>query len=136
MQEPLVALLILAAAAGSFWAWLGWRRRRVRRGSSEDLVRAYDVSGTGVLVLAFTTPDCMPCKVLQRPALEDLKRQFPGLIVTGEVDALESPELARRFGILTVPSTVVIGPAGDIRAVNHGAVTAKRLASQAKLNGA
>ncbi len=87
------------------------------------------------LVLAFTTPDCVPCKTVQRPALESLEGKFPGRLVTREIDALDAPHLARRFGILTVPSTVVIGPDGEIRAINHGAATADRLAMQAGFNG-
>jgi hypothetical protein len=51
------------------------------------------------------------------------------------VDALIEPQLAARFGILTVPSTVVIGPAGDVRAINNGTATAERLATQVGLNG-
>ena len=52
-----------------------------------------------------------------------------------EVDALREPGLAARFGVLTVPSTVVIGSGGAIRAVNSGAAAAERLAVQAGLDG-
>ncbi|MGH2403512.1 MAG: thioredoxin family protein [bacterium] len=135
MPEPLLALGTLLAAAGAVWLWLVWRRHRTRRTGAQDLVLDYDVGRAGALVLAFTTPDCVPCKTVQRPALESLERQFPGRIVMREIDALDAPHLARRFGILTVPSTVVVGPDGEIRAINHGAATAERLARQAGLNG-
>ncbi len=135
MREPLVALGLLLVAAGAVWLWLAWRQRGARRAGAADLVTAYDATHAGALVLAFTTPDCVPCKTVQRPALEVLERQFPGRIVTGEIDALDAPALARRFGILTMPSTVVIGPNGEVRAINHGTATADRLAEQARLNG-
>lgn len=48
-----------------------------------------------------------------------------------EVDALREPRLAARFGVLTVPSTVVIGSDGAIRAINNGAAGTERLAVQA-----
>lgn len=135
MREPLLALGVLLAAAGTLWLWLAWRRHRTRRSGAQDLVHAYNVHDADALVLAFTTPDCVPCKTVQRPALESLEGKFPGRLVTREIDALDAPHLARRFGILTVPSTVVIGPDGEIRAINHGAATADRLAMQAGFNG-
>lgn len=135
MPEPLIALGTLIVAAGALWLWVAWRRRRVRRSGAADLVQRYDAGDAGALVLAFTTPDCVPCKTVQRPALDALERQLPGRVVMREIDALDAPHLARRFGILTVPSTVVIGPAGEIRAINHGTATAERLAMQAGFNG-
>lgn len=135
MREPLLALGTLLAAAACVWLWLVWRRHRTRRAGAHDLVRTYDAGRAGALVLAFTTPDCAPCKTVQRPILESLELEFPGQVVTREIDALDAHDLAERFGILTVPSTVVIGPDGEVRAVNHGAATADRLILQAGLNG-
>ncbi len=135
MREPLLALGTLLVAAGAVWLWIAWRRHRARRSSAHDLVTTYDAGGAGALVLAFTTPDCVPCKTVQRPALESLEEQFPGQFVMREIDALDAPHLARRFGILTVPSTVVIGPDGEVRAINHGTATADRLVMQAGFNG-
>jgi thiol-disulfide isomerase/thioredoxin len=135
VNEPALALAWLAAGAGGVWLWLWWRSRRAMRGNSADLLTLLDSEHTGALVLAFTTPDCATCKTLQRPALEALVRQHPGRVVVKEVDALEDPNLARRFGILTVPSSVVITASGDVHAVNHGVATTARLAAQAGLNG-
>jgi len=135
MREPLLALGILVLVGVTLWLWLASRQLRARRTGAADLVETYHARGAGALVLAFTTPDCVPCKTVQRPALEALEQQYPGRIVIGEVDALIEPQLAARFGILTVPSTVVIGPAGDVRAINNGTATAERLATQVGLNG-
>jgi hypothetical protein len=47
------------------------------------------------------------------------------------VDAARRPEVARAFGILTVPSTVVIGAAGkQIVAINQGFAPSGRLLEQ------
>ena len=134
VREPLLALGILLAVAGLFWLWQAWRQRRAMRAGAADLVATFNARARA-LVLAFSTPECVPCKTVQRPALEALERRYPGRIVIGEIDALDTPGLAGRFGILTVPSTVVIGPDGKIRAINHGTATAERLALQAGLNG-
>lgn len=135
MRDPLLALAILVIGAAVLWLWLGSRQARAVRAGAADLVETYQAAEAGALVLAFTTPDCAPCRTVQRPALEALQERYPGRIVVGEVDALAEPRLAARFGILTVPSTVVIGPAGDVRAINNGIATAERLTAQMGLNG-
>lgn len=134
MQEQSLALIVLAAAAAALWLWLAWRRSRAARGSAKDLVAVYRAGAADALVLMFTTPECVPCKTVQRPALDALERHYPGRVVVAEVDALREPRLAARFGVLTVPTTVVIGSNGVIRAINNGAATAQRLAAQAGLD--
>lgn len=81
-------------------------------------------------VLYFTTPSCATCKSFQRPQL----RRLEGLLGTGvqvvEVDASQRPDLAGRWGVLSVPTTFVVDPSGKPRHVNHGAVPAEKLAEQ------
>lgn len=127
---PLVALGIVAAVVAACALLLAWRRRRVLRRGAADLVASFRLNGARALVLAFTTPECASCKTVQRPALQALEHRFPGQVVVVEVDALRERGLAARFGILTVPSTVVIARTGRVRAVNSGAVPAERLAQQ------
>ncbi len=133
MREPLLALGLLVGAYGGVWIWVGWRRRRVRRTGAADLITSFHAARADALVLTFGTPGCVPCKTVQRPALDALLERFPGQVTVAEVDALQTPDLAQRFGILTVPSTVVIGSDGEIRAINHGTATTDRLAAQAGL---
>jgi thiol-disulfide isomerase/thioredoxin len=127
---PVVALGIVAITVGVVALALAWRRRRVLRQGAADLVAAYGVNGARALVLSFVTPECASCKTVQRPALHVLVQRFPGQVVVAEVDALRERHLAARFGILTVPSTVVVASDGRVRAVNMGATTAERLARQ------
>lgn len=130
LPAPLLALGIVAAAAAAAALLLAWRRRRVLRLGAADLVAAYRLNGARALVLSFVTPECAPCKTVQRPALRALEQRFPGQVVVAEVDALQERQLAARFGILTVPSTVVIASDGRVCAVNSGAAAADRLARQ------
>ena len=46
------------------------------------------------------------------------------------VDAAHQPEIASAFGILTVPSTVVLDPGGRVAAVNHGFASTQQLVRQ------
>jgi len=123
IPDRLLALSLVAAVLAVSWAGLAWRSWRFRRRPAADLL-----VNSRPLVLAFSTPDCVPCKTIQKPALEELQRRYQDRVNIREVDALAQPELAGRFGILTVPSTVVVGARGDVLAINHGAADWEKLA--------
>ena len=123
IPDRLLAFSLVAAVLAVSWAGLAWRSWRFRRRTAADLL-----VNSGPLVLAFSTPDCVPCKTIQKPALEELQRRYQDRVNIREVDALAQPELAGRFGILTVPSTVVVGATGVVLAINHGAADWEKLA--------
>jgi len=123
IPDRLLAFSLVAAVLAVSWAGLAWRSWRFRRRPAADLL-----VDSRPLVLAFSTPDCVPCKTIQKPALEELQRRYQDRVNIREVDALTQPELAGRFGILTVPSTVVVGATGVVLAINHGAADWEKLA--------
>ncbi|TMJ06383.1 MAG: thioredoxin family protein [Bacillati bacterium ANGP1] len=123
IPDRLLAFSLVAAVLAVSWAGLAWRSWRFRRRTAADLL-----VNSRPLVLAFSTPDCVPCKTIQKPALEELQRRYQDRVNIREVDALAQPELAGRFGILTVPSTVVVGATGVVLAINHGAADWEKLA--------
>jgi len=84
-------------------------------------------------ILYFTTPDCIPCKTVQRPAIEQLKVQMNGGLQVIEVDCTQRPELAEKWGVMSVPTTFIIDGLGQPRGVNHGVVRAQVL--QAQISG-
>ena len=65
-----------------------------------------EVKGSPVPVLLdFFATWCGPCRMLA-PILDELAAENPGVRVC-KVDVDEQPELAREFGIMTVPTLVV-----------------------------
>ncbi len=130
--DRVLALAVVVLAVAAAWLGLRWNFRQVVRRGAEDLVAQ---GGGFPVVLVFSTADCVPCKTVQKPALDELRGRFSGRVQVREVDATIDPALAKRFGILTVPSTVVIGSQGAIVAVNQGPVGWEKLAGQLGLNG-
>ena len=134
VAERLLVLGLVAAALALVWLALRWRSARYRRPNARDVLTRLAVRRPPV-VLAFTTPECVPCRTMQRPALEELRRRYPERFELREVDATVMPELAERFGLMTVPSTVVIDGRGRVLAINHGLARWPKLAGQLSLNG-
>jgi thioredoxin-like negative regulator of GroEL len=110
------------------WLVRRWLAHRTRRTLS---TARWDASPTPA-ILAFSTPTCAECRVRQAPALERVKAALGDTVQIVKVDALNQPELASQFGVLTVPSSAVIDRTGRPVAMNHGFAPAERLIAQAR----
>ena len=50
---------------------------------------------------------CGPCKMLS-PAVEDIAGRYGDKVLVGKVNVDEEPELARRFGVMSIPTVVFL----------------------------
>ena len=86
---------------------------------------------SGVFILVyFSTPNCTVCKTIQRPAIEKLNNLLGDSLRVFEIDATKEPELARRWGVVSVPATFLINPRGELHHSNHGVAPAENLLIQ------
>jgi thioredoxin-like negative regulator of GroEL len=81
-------------------------------------------------LLYFTPPTCAPCKTVQRPAIERLKSLAGDRLRVVEIDASSQPEIARQWGVLSVPTTFVLDAEGRPRHVNHGVTSMEKLLNE------
>lgn len=126
LLRALVALLLVSLGLGLYRLYTGWQLARARRHT-----RGLEALQAGVpAILYFTTPNCQPCKTIQRPALQQLSGQWGDRLQIIEVDASRQPELADYWGVLSVPTTFIIDSSGDARRVNHGVARAGALLRQ------
>ena len=85
---------------------------------------------SSVRILAFSSVDCVQCHTLQAPACWRLQQARGGIVRIVDIDAPTSPELTRRYRVLTVPTTVVLDAKGQVHAVNYGFANTQRLLAQ------
>ena len=50
---------------------------------------------------------CGPCKMLS-PAVEDIAERYGDKVLVGKVNVDEEPDLARRFGVMSIPTVVFL----------------------------
>jgi hypothetical protein len=111
----------LAAVAARLTAWHARRRAVGEVGTSMAGEQPFSSLPH---ILYFTTEQCSTCRLRQEPALEKVDAPIR------RIDAIAERELADRFAIFTVPSTVVVGANGVAANVNYGFTGADKLRKQ------
>ena len=67
----------------------------------------------GVALVDFWASWCGPCKMLA-PVIEELGGQYEGKAVIAKVDVDAEPELARRFGVMSIPTVVLFKDGAEV----------------------
>jgi len=126
-----VAILIIVLSFAAYWMWTRLRlySLRGRTSDSESAGLAGFRKGTPA-ILYFTTPDCAPCKTVQKPALQTLREELGERLQIIEIDASQSVDMADYWGVLSVPTTFIMDAKGQPRHVNNGVVSATKLRQQ------
>jgi hypothetical protein len=105
---------------------LAWQRARVRKALAGRPLP--DLAAGMPTVLLFTGTLCSDC-IRQKEILQDLRSQLDGWRIR-EVLAAGESDLATRFGVESVPATVLLDRAGSPTAVNYGLVDANAFLGQ------
>lgn len=119
-----IQLLALAVAGTVVLAAAGleaFRSSRARRLA----VGAKSAPAADPYILYFTGENCTVCRTHQEPALAKL-----GPVRVDKVDAIAERELADRFQVYTLPTTVVMTAEGRALHVNYGYAPAQKLDRQ------
>lgn len=87
--------------------------KTVKTVNDQDLDRAV-VEVKGFLVVAFLSPDSIPCKHYV-PEFEAVAEAFAGRVAFLRIDALENPTAADDYGVEVVPTTVVFCDGEEVK---------------------
>lgn len=131
----LIVVLGIVLALAACAAWRYWQRRRLRTlavtMAPPDVLRLTD--GRRPALLFFSTVDCAQCRLQQAPILALLAAKVD--VAIHKLDAVEQEATARFYGIMTVPTTVVLDTQARPVAVNHGVAPLQRLQAQIEAIG-
>lgn len=122
------ALTIAIILVGLFGYWLINQRLLVRARS--NIFTLFSQLPNKPILVYFTTPDCAPCKTVQRPAINQVSRLLGERLEIVEIDATQRPDLAKVWGVMSVPTTFLLDARGEARFVNNGVARAEKLMEQ------
>ena len=128
--EILPRILWALAIAGLGIAAYGLINRLVLTRAADKSRRLEGFSPGVPAILYFTTPTCMPCKIVQRPAIQKVQQTMGDQIQIIEVDASKRIDLAAEWGVMSVPTTFILDENGHPRQINHGVARAEKLLKQ------
>ncbi len=60
----------------------------------------------GVVLIDFFAEWCMPC-VMMTPVMEEISENFKGKLKVGKVNIEDSPEIAEKFGVSSIPNLIM-----------------------------
>lgn len=131
MSEEVMLRFALAGIiiiTGMLAYWFICQRLLVR--ARNNVLTLFPTMPDKPVIVYFTTPDCAPCKTVQRPALNQISQLMGEKLEVIEIDATERPDLARTWGVMSVPTTFLLDARGQARYVNHGVTRAEKLMEQ------
>jgi hypothetical protein len=118
MIERFVVLLVVAGMVVVAGTLVQGAARRQRSAAMDAVRLAADVHGQP-RVISFYGPSCDACD-RQKQVLAELESGRLGGLQVEHRDASRDYEFGRQFGLVIVPTTVVIGPSGAIVGINSG----------------
>ncbi|OHE61301.1 MAG: hypothetical protein A2Z99_14040 [Treponema sp. GWB1_62_6] len=127
IRVAMSALVIAAGAAA--WILLG-RATLARAGNSAMKLEGYK-RGIPALVY-FSSPYCVPCKAVQRPAVDRFRNKAGQSVQVIEVDVSARPEIAESWSVFSTPTTVLVDSFGRARKSNPGIASMDTLLKQAR----
>jgi thiol-disulfide isomerase/thioredoxin len=122
MFERLLLLLLITAvlftACCLFTRWQQWR------------IGTAPAKMTGQpTLLYFWSAACGLCPT-QRRHVEQVARQWSDRLAVRFVNADEEREQTAVYQILTLPTTIILDPQGQVQAINYGLTPARKLSEQ------
>lgn len=121
-------LAIVIIGLGAFAYWLVNQRLLMR--ARNNISTLFSTLPNKPVLVYFTTPDCAPCKTVQRPAIHRVSKLLGEELEVIEIDATQRPDLAKVWGVMSVPTTFVLDARGEARYVNNGVARAEKLLEQ------
>jgi len=121
IERILITTLLILIGTG---AYAVFKRRHVQ--VLRKLETAVSQTPT---ILYFASKSCAACPSQAR-YLDQLVSQWQDRVEVQKIDAEVEPETAVKYGVFTLPTTILIDQQGDVREINYGLTHTQKLTQQ------
>lgn len=127
MNERLLITLAAMAIMGGVFLLL--KRRQIT--SANQASRKSSRQTNKPTIVYFGSNGCAVCKRTQRPVLDKILAEYGNdRLVLTVYDVDESPDVAKQWRVMTLPTTFLLDSSGTIRHVNNGLIVPENLRKQ------
>ena len=98
------------------------RRRGIQR--AQNAIQRLEITPGIPTIVYFWSPRCHTCRNAQKPILERIGKEYGEKylqLISYNVD--ESSDMAKAWGVMTIPTTFIIDQSGEVLFVNSGLAT-------------
>ena len=129
VERVMILLIVIVAAIGLWQLWRYYQGKQLLQLASANVPDT--LAGRlppGPTVLYFTGAHCAQCRLQQTPILTQLVHAVKINLHT--VDAVEEESIARFYGVMTLPTTVLLDRSHTPKVINHGLASLPQLRQQ------
>ena len=127
MIERVLLALFIGAVAFSLYHLLLWVQRRRAGLNAAPHVASQPAESGHAKLLYFRSKQCGTCAA-QALYLDQLDAPHRALIQP--IDAVQQPDVARQYSVMTLPTTIVVDNQGRVRHINPGLTNPFKLTRQ------
>jgi len=130
MYERLAIILFVLIVAAIGMGLV--RRRGIQR--AQNAIQRLGITPDIPTIVYFWSPRCHLCRNAQKPILERIAEEYGEKylrLIAYNVD--ESSDIAKAWGVMTIPTTFIVDQGGEVLFVNSGLATDGVLRRQLKL---
>lgn len=127
IERLIIGSLLVLLGIIAYQLYARWQLARITENSHTDPILD-GLNPSLPTIVYFTTPNCIPCKTQQQPAIRKVRDTQEIQVV--QIDATENPEAADRWGVMSAPTTFILDSNFQPKAVNHGVANETKLLKQ------
>jgi thioredoxin-like negative regulator of GroEL len=125
IERLIITMLLFLIGTGSVVFLKQWHVRRLNR---ETAVFPSSVATTPTL-LYFSSDGCAACPTQGR-FVSQVAQAWNGRLAIRKINTDIEPETAQQYGIMTLPTTIILDHVGTIKEINYGLTNTQKLNKQ------